>query len=138
MFLNFRYDFFFQICFYRFHLLILEWLRIWLYNLFIFILPFYKVGMVCKFARVTRVAMTYEFGGVSFFYYWIWLFYHLFFSHTVKKIVSENSYVIKLYRVHEPIYRFCWLTWFAGLASLTFLNYFFSSLDIGLIKNSIS
>jgi hypothetical protein len=94
--------------------------------------------MVCEFARVTRVALTYEFGGVSFFIIEFDFFIIYFFLIQLKKIVSENSYVIKLYRVHEPIYRFCWLTWFAGLASLTFLNYFFSSLDIGLIENSIS
>jgi len=108
--------------FYRFYLLILRWLRIWLHNLFLFILPFYKVSMVCEFAMVTLVALIYEFGGVSFFLIELKFFYRLFSSHIVKKQISEKSYVIKLYKVCGSIHRFGWLTWFAGLASLTFLN----------------
>jgi hypothetical protein len=78
--------FFFQICFCRFHLLILRWLKIWLHNLFCFIFPLYKVSMVCEFARITQVALVYEYGVVSFFFNWTWFFYRLFFfSHIVKK-----------------------------------------------------
>jgi hypothetical protein len=65
-FLNFFYDFVFNF-FFDFIFLILKWLRIWLHSLFSFILSFYKVSMVCEFASVTRVALIYEFGGVSFF-----------------------------------------------------------------------
>ena len=50
---------------------------------------------------------------------------------------STHNYVIKLYKIHGLIYRVGWLTWFAGLASLTFLNYLFSSLDTWLIENSV-
>jgi hypothetical protein len=50
--------------------------------------------------------------------------YHLFFSFIVKKIISEKNYVIRFYKILEPIHMFGWLTWFVGLASLTFLNYF--------------
>jgi hypothetical protein len=90
---NFCYDIFFQICFYQFYLLILGWLRIWLHNFFRFILPFYKVSMVCEFTRVTRVVMVYEFGG-CFFFNWSWLFYRLLFSHIVKKIVLEKKMLL--------------------------------------------
>ena len=68
----------FLIYFCRFHLLILVWLKIWFYNLFPFILPFYKVSNVCVFIRVTRVALVHEF-DVVFFFNWTWLFYRLFF-----------------------------------------------------------
>jgi len=64
MFLNLCHDFF--IIFFLFYLLILRWLRIWLHNLFLFTLYFYKVSMVCGFAKVTPLALVYEFGGVFF------------------------------------------------------------------------
>ena len=73
--------------------------------------------MVCGFAKVTRVALVYEFGVVLFFN-WTWLSYRLFVSHVVKKIVSEKRYAIKLYKVHKLIHKFSWLTWFTGLKSL--------------------
>jgi len=95
--------FFFQIFYCWFHLLILEWLMIWLHNLFIFILPlpFYKVSMVYRFPMVTQVALVYEFDEVFLKKNWTWIFYHLFFSHVVKKLFSEKSYVIKLYKVYD-------------------------------------
>jgi hypothetical protein len=42
--------------------------RIWLYNLFLFILPFYEVSMVCRFTRVTRVFLVYKFDRISSFF----------------------------------------------------------------------
>jgi hypothetical protein len=75
---------FFNFIFVDFIFLIWGWLRIWIHNLFLFILPFYKINMVCGFVRVTRVALVYKFGGV-FFFSWTWLFYRLFFFHIVKK-----------------------------------------------------
>jgi hypothetical protein len=43
-------------------------------------------NVICKFARVFKVAPIYGFDGVSFvylFFNWIWLCYHVFFSHVV-------------------------------------------------------
>ena len=78
--------------------------------------------MVCKFARVTRFALAYEFGGVSFLKKLNLTFLSSIFSHIVKKIVLDKSYIIKLYKVHELIHKFSWLIWFAGLTNLTFFN----------------
>jgi hypothetical protein len=111
---------FFLNFFYWFYLLIFGWLRIWLHNLFPFILPFYKVSMIYGFARIIEVALVYEFGGV-FFFNWSWLFYHLFFFHMVKKIIKK-TYIIKLYKVYEPIHKFGCLTWLAGSDKFNFLN----------------
>jgi len=114
---------FFQICFCRFYRLIFGWLKFWLYNLFPFILLFYEVSMICRFDRLTRLALIYEFGGVSFFliefdfFFIIYLFFYI-----VKKIVSDKNYVIKLYKVHGLIHKFGWLIWLVSLASLIFFN----------------
>jgi hypothetical protein len=51
------------------------------------------------------------------------------FTSLVKKILLEKLYVIKLYKIHKLVHEFGWLTWFAGLVSLTF--YVILSIDIG-------
>jgi hypothetical protein len=78
--------------------------------------------MVCEFARITQVALIYEYGVVSFFLIEPDFFIVYFFSHIIKKKFQKKSYIIKLYKVHGPIYMFVWLTWFTGLTSLPFLN----------------
>jgi hypothetical protein len=45
-------------------------------------------------------------------------------------------HIIKLYKVHELVHGFTWLTWFTGLVSLTFF-FFISYVDTGLIENLV-
>jgi hypothetical protein len=51
------------------------------------------------------------------------LFLDYFFFSYSKKIVSNKSFVIKLYKVHWHIHSFDWLTWFACLMNLTFFSF---------------
>jgi hypothetical protein len=53
-----------------------------------------------------------------------------FFSLIFKKIVLKKKHVIKLYKVHGSVHRFGWLTWFAGLESLTL----FFDLNLSLLS----
>jgi hypothetical protein len=67
---------FFKNIFFLFYLLIFEWLGIWLCNLFLFILSFYKISMICEFVRATRLPL---FMGLVrclfiFIFYWTWFF----------------------------------------------------------------
>ena len=64
-------------------------------NLFLFILPFYKVKMVYLFARVTKVVPVYKFGGIFFLFNWTWFCYRL--SH----IVKYNSFRKKKNIIHK-------------------------------------
>ena len=66
-FFNFCYYCCFKFCFCLFYFLISRWLRIEFRNLFLFILPFYRVKVVYGFARVTQVASVYGFDVMSFF-----------------------------------------------------------------------
>jgi hypothetical protein len=59
----------------------------------------------------------------------------IFFSYS-KYNNNSKIHVIKLYKVHGHVHRFCWLTWFTGLTSLTFFsffNYFFQHFSTGLV-----
>jgi hypothetical protein len=79
----------------------LGWLIFWLRNLFLFILFLYGVSVVCEIAKVIQVALVYGFGGLFIFFLIGFDFFIVYFlSHIVKKkIVLENSLVIKLYKI---------------------------------------
>jgi hypothetical protein len=73
-------------------------------------------------------------GNLNDFDIWVWcdfflieldFFYHLFFSRIVKKkLVYEKGHVIKFHKIYGLVHKFDWLTWFAGLWSLTLFFYF--------------
>ena len=54
----------------------------------------------------------------------LWFFFTYFFSHVLKEIVSKKNHIIKLYKVHELVYKFSCLTWFTSLTSLIFFSFF--------------
>jgi hypothetical protein len=62
-------------------------------------LSFYDVSVVCGFVEVTQVASVYGCG--IFFLIELDLFYNLFFSHIIKKVVLKKKHVIKLYEIKK-------------------------------------
>jgi hypothetical protein len=56
----------------------------------------------------------------------------IFFSYCKKNNFREKP-LIKLYKFRGHVHIFGWLTWFTELTSLTFFNYFFQHLNIGLV-----
>jgi hypothetical protein len=63
--------------------------------------------MIYGFVRVTRVALNYEFGGVSFLLIELDFFIIFFFSHIVKKRFQEN--VMLLNFISSWTYSHVWL-----------------------------
>ena len=98
----------------------------------IFILHFYRVSVTLRFIRVTHVAPIYKFSEL-FFLIKLEFILSIFFSYS-KNNNNSKIHVIKLYKVHGRVHRFCWLIWFTGLTSLTFCSFliiFFNILVLG-------
>jgi hypothetical protein len=88
--------------------------------------------VICGFVEVTQVALVYGFG---YFFLIKLIFFIVYFSHIVTKLILEKNHVIKLYEVikikyyggnhcsHNPIA--LWITIVIHSVLLSFLFYFF-------------
>ena len=98
--------------------------------------------MICGFVEVTQVALVYGFG---YFFLIKLIFFIVYFSHIVTKLILEKNHVIKLYEVikikdyggnhcsHNPIA--LWITIVIHSVLLSFLFSFFFNFCYDFFSN---
>jgi hypothetical protein len=135
-------------------------LRTWLRNLFLFILSFYKISVVCGFGKIIQVSLIVRvcLGVFNFFFLnCSWLFITVyFFLIKLQKIVLAKNHVITLFKVtkikgcediivhshsfHCRLQCFAFFFCYWIFVMIFFFNFFLliSSFNIGVVEDLTS